>query len=64
MKPERTAHDDAPEPQDPSGGDPSPTAKVRQLRAVSRLYAWDPYEVWRTRVKPRPVSEDSGNTKK
>ena len=63
MKPERTAHD-APEPQDPSGGDPSPTAKVRQLRAVSRLYAWDPYEVWRPRVKPRPVSGNDGTPKK
>ena len=33
--------------------DESPTAKVRRLRAVKKKpYAWDPYEVWRTRVKP------------
>ena len=63
MKPERTAQE-SPEPQDPSGGDLSPTAKVRQLRAVSRIYAWDPYEVWRTRVKPGPVSGDRGTPKK
>ena len=57
MKPERTT-DDVPQ-QDPPAADLSPTAKVRQLRAVSRPYAWDPYEVWRTRVKPRPETRDS-----
>ncbi len=31
--------------------DESPTAKVRRLRAVKNPSAWDPYEVWRTRVK-------------
>ena len=36
--------------------DESPTAKVRRLRPVKSPYAWDPFEVWRTRVKPK--SED------
>ncbi len=32
--------------------DESPTAKVRRLRAVKTPPStWDPYEVWRTRVK-------------
>ncbi len=57
MKPERTAHDDA-LPRNSSGADPSPTEKVRQLRALSRPDAWDPYEVWRTRVKPRSETRD------
>jgi hypothetical protein len=56
MKPDRTT-DDVPQ-RDPPAADLSPTAKVRQLRAVSRPYAWDPYEVWRTRVKPRPDTRD------
>ena len=58
MKPERTQPEDAaPSPAD-SGGE-SPTAKVRRLRTVMTRYAWDPYEVWRTRVKPKPSDEKS-----
>jgi hypothetical protein len=57
MKPERT------EPENPSPSgldavvDESPTAKVRRLRPVKTPYAWDPFEVWRTRVKPKGEDE-------
>ena len=57
MKPERT------EPENPSPSvldgvaDESPTAKVRRLRPVKSPYAWDPFEVWRTRVKPKSEDE-------
>ncbi|MDA8348023.1 MAG: hypothetical protein M0038_04340 [Pseudomonadota bacterium] len=47
----------SPQGANPSPADLSPTGKIRQLRAVSRPYAWDPYEVWRTRVKPKPEAE-------
>lgn len=57
MKPERT------EPEDPSqsaregSADESPTANVRRLRPVKAPHAWDPFEVWRTRVKPKSEDE-------
>ena len=41
----------------PDAADESPTAKVRRLRTVPPPYAWDPYEVWRTRVKPKEPGE-------
>ena len=47
----------SPQTTNPSAADRSPTGKIRQLRAVSRPYAWDPYEVWRTRVKPKPETD-------
>ena len=41
----------------PDVADESPTAKVRRLRTVPVPYAWDPYEVWRTRVKPKEPTD-------
>ncbi len=55
MKSERTLPAE-PAPSTPEA-DESPTAKVRRLRPVKTPYAWDPYEVWRTRVKPRDSDE-------
>ena len=57
MKPERTESEES--TRTPMDGvvDESPTAKIRRLRPVKTPYAWDPYEVWRTRVKPK---EDDG----
>ena len=40
--------------------DESPTAKVRRLHAVRSPYAWDPYEVWRTRVKRQSAEWNGG----
>jgi hypothetical protein len=48
---------DTPQATDRSTADLSPAGKIRQLRAVSRPYAWDPYEVWRTRVKPKTETD-------
>ena len=48
---------DTPQATGSSAADLSPTGKIRQLRAVTRPYAWDPYEVWRTRVKPKPETD-------
>jgi hypothetical protein len=48
---------DTPQATEPSTADHSSTGRIRQLRAVSRPYAWDPYEVWRTRVKPKPETD-------
>ena len=56
MKPNRTLPEQPnPSPQD--AADESPTAKVRRLRTIPPPYAWDPYEVWRTRVKPKEPTE-------
>ena len=60
MKAERT-HAEDPIPSRPEGDDESPTAKIRRLHPVKLPYAWDPYEVWRTRVKPQD-REPSGNS--
>ena len=62
MKPERTEPTD-PTPSSLVAADESPTAKVRRLRAVKTPYAWDPYEVWRTRVKPQST-DDLGERRK
>jgi hypothetical protein len=57
MKPERTESEDPrPNAVDGNAGE-SPTAKVRRLRPVKPPYAWDPFEVWRTRVKPKSEDE-------
>ncbi len=58
MKSERSLPED-PTPNPADLVDESPTAKVRRLRTVKPPYAWDPYEVWRTRVKPKPRDEKS-----
>ena len=56
MKPNRTLPDQKNQsPQD--AADESPTTKIRRLRTVPPPYAWDPYEVWRTRVKPKEPTE-------
>ena len=57
MKPERTLPEDPTESRLGDVIDESPTAKVRRLRPVKPPYAWDPYEVWRTRVKPKGEDE-------
>lgn len=57
MKAERTVpSDDA--PVDASPTDESLAPKVLTLRPVKSPHSWDPYEVWRTRVKPK--SDESG----
>ena len=59
MKPNRTLPEQQSlSPQD--AADESPTAKVRRLRTVPPPYAWDPYEVWRTRVKPKEPPSEPG----
>ena len=50
MKAERTLAE-VPTLSAPQPSDESQTAKVRRLRTVKNPSAWDPYEVWRTRVK-------------
>ena len=57
MKPELTQPEEPTQRRTDELADESPTAKVRRLRPVKTPYAWDPYEVWRTRVKPK--NEDS-----
>ena len=56
MKPNRTLPDQK-NLSPPDAADESPTAKIRRLRTVPPPYAWDPYEVWRTRVKPKEPTE-------
>ena len=41
--------------------DASATAKILRLRAA-KSPAWDPYEVWRTRVKPKAGRENEKPT--
>ncbi len=52
MKPEQTQPEER-NLSPPDAADQSPTTKVRRLRPVNAPSAWDPYEVWRTRVKPK-----------
>jgi len=57
MKAERTPPEDRTAAQLEGVEDESPTAKVRRLHPVKTPYAWDPFEVWRTRVKPKSEDE-------
>jgi hypothetical protein len=50
MKAERTLSEE-PTPSPMDLADELPSARVRRLRSVNASPAWDPYEVWRTRVK-------------